>query len=99
LAFITTASVHDVNVLDNLQYEANSFYILDRGYVDFSRLYNIHLKQAYFATRAKSNFKFRQMYSNPVDKTAGVLYDQIGVLEVHKSKKNYPDRTSSNQIS
>ncbi len=89
---ITTASVHDVNVLDNLQYEIGSFYILDRGYVDFSRLHNIHLHKAYFVTRAKSNFKFKRMYSNAVDKATGVLCDQIGVLEVYQSKKDYPNK-------
>jgi hypothetical protein len=89
---ITTASVLDVNVLDNLQYEIGSFYILDRGYVDFSRLHNIHLQKAYFVTRAKSNFRFKRMYSNAVDKATGVLCDQIGVLEVYQSKKDYPNK-------
>lgn len=89
---ITTASVHDVNVLDNLQYEIGSFYILDRGYVDFSRLHNIHLHKAYFVTRAKKNFRFKRMYSNVVDKTTGVLCDQIGMLEVYQSKKDYPNK-------
>ena len=89
---INTASVHDVNVLDNLQYEIGSFYILDRGYVDFSRLHNIHLHKAYFVTRAKKNFRFKRMYSNAVDKATGVLYDQIGELEVYQSKKDYPNK-------
>lgn len=77
---ITTATVHDVNILENLQYEIVSFYILDRGYVDFYRLHNIHLHKAYFVTRAKKNFRFKQMYSNIVNKTTGILYYQIGEL-------------------
>ena len=89
---ITNAIVNDVNILDNLQYEANSFYVFDRGYLDFSRLYNIHLEKAYFVTRAKSNFRFMRMYSNAVDKSTGVLSDQIGVLEVYQSKKDYPGK-------
>lgn len=89
---ITNAIVNDVNTLDNLQYEANSFYVFDRGYLDFSRLYNIHLEKAYFVTRAKSNFRFMRMYSNAVDKSTGVLSDQIGVLEVYQSKKDYPGK-------
>jgi Domain of unknown function (DUF4372)/Transposase DDE domain len=89
---ITNAIVNDVNILDNLQYEAKSFYVFDRGYLDFSRLYNIHLEKAYFVTRAKSNFRFMRMYSNTVDKSTGVLSDQIGVLEVYQSKKDYPGK-------
>ncbi len=89
---ITSASVHDVNVLDNLQYEVGSFYILDRAYVDFLRLHNIHLQKAFFVTRAKSNFKFKRIYSNVVDKSTGILCDQIGKLEIVKSKKDYPNK-------
>jgi len=89
---ITSASVHDVNVLDNLQYEVGSFYILDRAYIDYLRLHNIHLQKAFFVTRAKSNFKFKRIYSNVVDKSTGVLCDQIGKLEIVKSKKDYPNK-------
>jgi len=68
---------------DNLEYKIDCIYILDRIYIDFSRLHNIHLHNAYFVTRAKSNFRFKRVYSNDVDKATGVLFDQIGVLEVY----------------
>ena len=89
---ITNATVNDVNAMDYLYYEAGSFYIFDRGYVDFGRLYKIHLAQAWFVTRAKSNFKFRRMYSNPVDKSTGIQCDQIGKLEGFYVKKDYPGK-------
>ena len=89
---ITTAKVHDVNAMDYLEYEQGSFYIFDRGYVDFSRLYRITLCQAWFVTRAKSNFKFNRMYSRPVDKSTGVLCDQIGTLEGFYAKKDYLEK-------
>ena len=89
---ITTAKVHDVNAMDYLEYEQGSFYIFDRGYVDFSRLYRITLCKAWFVTRAKSNFKFNRMYSRPVDKSTGVICDQIGTLDGFYAKKDYPEK-------
>jgi hypothetical protein len=89
---ITTAKVNDVNAMDYLEYESGSFYIFDRAYVDFSRLYKITLCRAWFVTRAKSNFKFKRMYSNPVNKSTGVQCDQIGKLEGFYAKKNYPGK-------
>lgn len=89
---ITTAKVNDVNAMDYLHYETGSYYIFDRGYVDFSRLYKIHQAGAWFVTRAKSNFKFKRMYSNTVDKTTGVQCDQIGKLEGFYAKKDYPGK-------
>jgi len=89
---ITTASIHDVNVLDIIPYEAGSYYIVDRGYVDFKRLYHIHEKKSFFVTRAKSNFRFQRMYSREVNKTFGVMCDQIGKLEGYYAIKDYPDR-------
>lgn len=89
---ITNAKTHDVNVMDSIPYEKESYYIFDRGYVDFDRLYKIHLLGAWFVTRAKSNFRFKRMYSNPVDKTTGILCDQIGKMETNKSLKDYPDK-------
>jgi hypothetical protein len=89
---ITTASVHDVNILDIIPYETGSFYIIDKGYIDFNRLYRLHLKGSFFITRAKDNMRFKRMYSNVVDKTTGVLYDQIGRLETYYSRKDYSEK-------
>ena len=92
LVLITSAKVHDVNMLDALPYEAGSFYIMDKGYIDFARLYRLNCSKAYFVTRAKENMKFRRIYSNKVDKTTGLIYDQIGKLETYKSLKSYPEK-------
>ena len=89
---VSNASLHDVNVLDIVPYEAGSFYVMDKAYIDFSRLYAIHLKNAFFVLRAKSNMRFKRMYSRPCDRTKGVRYDQIGKLEGHYSKKDYPGK-------
>jgi hypothetical protein len=72
----STASVHDINVLDVISSEANNFYIMDRGYIGYKRLYNIHKRNAFFVTRAKDNMNCRRRYSHAVDKTKGVIYDQ-----------------------
>lgn len=90
--FITNASVHDVNILDLVPYEAGSFYVVDKGYIDFSRLHKIHTQGSFFVTRAKSNMRFKRMYSRIVDKTTGVQCDQIGKLETYYAKKDYPDK-------
>ena len=92
LVLITSAKVHDVNMLDALTYEAGSFYIMDKGYIDFTRLYRLNCSKAYFVTRAKDNMQFRRIYSNKVDKTTGLIYDQIGKLETYKSLKSYPEK-------
>ena len=92
LVLITSAKVHDVNMLDALTYEAGSFYIMDKGYIDFTRLYKLNCSKAYFVTRAKENMQFRRIYSNKVDKTTGLIYDQIGKLETYKSLKSYPEK-------
>jgi transposase len=78
---ITSASVHDVNGLDQLSYEPDSYYIFDKGYIDFRRLYLIHQNKSYFVTRAKDNMKFQRMYSNKADKENGIIYDQTGKTE------------------
>jgi hypothetical protein len=91
LVIITTGKVHDVNVLDDLVFEAGAYYVMDRGYVDFGRLYRIHRAGAYFVTRAKRNFHFRRMYSAPADKQAGIRFDQTVVLAGMLSQKQYPD--------
>jgi hypothetical protein len=73
---ITAANVHDINILDRIIIEAGAFYIMDRAYLDFGRLYRIHLASAFFVTRAWKNFSFRRIYSAAVDKSAGLLFDQ-----------------------
>jgi hypothetical protein len=92
LVIITHGKVHDVNILDQLTFEPGAFYIIDRGYLDFDRLYTIHQASAFFVTRTKSNFRFRRLYSRPVDKSTGVQCDQIIVLEGFYSHKTYPDK-------
>ncbi len=92
LVVVTDAKSHDVNGLDFITYEAGSFYVVDKGYIDFGRLHDIHQNGSFFVTRAKDNMKFRRMYSRKVDKTTGVLCDQIGKLVTPKSLKLYPDK-------
>lgn len=91
LVIITPGKVHDVNILDQLVFEAGAYYVMDRGYVDFKRLYRIHQAGAFFVTRAKRNFNFRRMYSAPVDKPVGIRFDQTVVLAGPLSRKQYPD--------
>ena len=88
---ITDGKTHEVNVLDDLIIEPAAYYLLDRGYLDFGRLFAIHQAQAFFVTRAKSNTKFKRPYSHPVDRiNTNVLCDQTGVLTVFYSSKDYP---------
>jgi len=87
---ITAANVHDVKAMDELVYEAGAHYIFDRAYLDFTRLYKIERCSAYFVIRAKSNTKFKRMYSNKVDKLTGVRCDQIGKLSGFYTSKDYP---------
>ena len=89
---VTTGNVHDVNGLDELVYEQGAYYILDRGYVDFKRLYSIHQQQAFFVTRAKDNTQSRRIYSSKADKTTGVLCDQKVKLTGNKTKHHYPEQ-------
>ena len=87
---ITTGKIHDVNVVDELIIEAGSFYIMDRGYIDFKRLYQINIDKGYFVVRAKSNLKYRRLYSLPIDKSTGLKCDQIIVLTGKDSSRDYP---------
>lgn len=87
---ITDGKVHDVNVLDILIPEAGAFYVMDRGYIDFSRLYRLHQACSFFVLRAKKNLKARRVYSNPIDKTTGLICDQIIMLMGYQSLKDYP---------
>lgn len=86
--FFSNASLHEVNVLDVISFERDSFYVLDKGYIDFGRLHRIHLSGAFFITRAKDNMNFRRLYSHPVDKSKGVLCDQTIKLNNHYSSKD-----------
>ena len=89
---ITDGSVHDVNALDQIAFEPGSIYAMDRGYVDFSRLYRIHQAGAFFVTRAKSNMAFYVSKSRPIDKTTGLRCDQNIGLRTAKSKRDYPEK-------
>src|ERR1022692_4580751 len=88
----STASVHDVNVLDVISFEANSFYIMDRGYVDYKRLYKIHQCDAFFVARTKDNMSYRRLYSRAVDKSKGFFYDQVIMLNGYYASKDYPEK-------
>jgi len=92
IVIVTHGKVHDVTILDQLTFEPSAFYIFDRGYLDFTRLYAIQQSSAFFVTRTKSNFRFKRLYSRPVDKSTGVQTDQIIVLEGFYSRKAYPDK-------
>ncbi|MCJ7617992.1 MAG: IS4 family transposase [Desulfobacterales bacterium] len=89
---ITPGKIHDVNILDELLPEPGCFYIMDRGYLDFNRLYFLNLLRAFFVIRAKSNLQFRRLYSRPVDKSIGLKCDQTIVLTGINSAKYYPDQ-------
>jgi len=91
VVIITPGKVHDVKILDELVFEAGSFYILDRGYLDFARLHRIHLFSAFFVTREKRNSDLRRRYSRPVDKSTGLRFDQTVALSGFLSSKHYPE--------
>lgn len=88
---ISDGKLHDVNVLDYLVPSPGAYYVMDRGYLDFARLYELHQAKAYFVTRAKRNFKFQRRYSREVDKTTGVQCDQTVMLETFYSLQGYPE--------
>jgi len=89
---ITEGKVHDVNILDEILPEAGAFYVMDRGYVDFERLYVFTLSSAFFVTRTKSNVVLQRRYSRPVDKRTGVRSDHTVILTAIDSAKAYPDQ-------
>jgi hypothetical protein len=89
---ITPARIHDVNILDQLTPEAGAFYVMDRGYLNFERLYRWTLQGAFFVTRARKNFRFARLFSHPVDKSSGVQCDQTIALRWFYSAKGYPAR-------
>jgi hypothetical protein len=88
---ITDGKVHDVNILDEIFPEAGAFYVMDRGYVDFERLYIFTLSAAFFVVRTKSNVLLQRRYSHPVDKATGVRSDHTVILTAIDSAKAYPD--------
>jgi hypothetical protein len=90
--YFSTASVHDVNALDFISFEANSFYIMDRGYVDYKRLYKIDCCEAFYITRAKDNMNCRRVKSHPCNKSDGVLCDQSVLLNNYYAAKDYPEK-------
>jgi Transposase DDE domain/Domain of unknown function (DUF4372) len=88
---VSPGKLHDVNVLDYLVPAPGAYYVMDRGYLDFARLFQLHLAKAYFVTRAKGNLAFQRRYSHEVDKTTGVQCDQTIVLETFYSLQGYPE--------
>lgn len=87
---ISDGKLHDVNALDLLIPEAGAIYVMDRGYLDFERLFTLHQAGAFFVTRAKSNADLRRVYSAPSDRTQGIICDQTVLLSGFYSQKNYP---------
>jgi hypothetical protein len=88
---ISDGKLHDVNLMDMLIPEAGAFYIMDRAYMDFQRLYTLHQAGSFFVTRAKVNLDARRVYSTPVDRTTGVMCDQLIALNGHYSRQTYPE--------
>ena len=89
---ISDGKLHDVKVLDELIPEPGSFYVMDRAYLDFARLYTMNQWKAFFVIRAKSNFQFRRLYSHPIDKVAGLICDQTILLTGFYPSKDYPEK-------
>jgi len=89
--FITEGNVHDVNAMDYISVEKGSYYIMDKAYIDFARLYNIKQDKAYFVVRAKENFKFKRLTSRSVDKSLGIICDQEINLTGVLSSEKYPE--------
>ena len=88
---ISDGKMRDVNVLDFLPIEAGAFYVMDRGYLDFSRLYLLHQAGAFFVTRAKSNMNARRVYSAPTDRETGVICDHTVALNGYYASRDYPE--------
>jgi hypothetical protein len=88
---ITDGKVHNVNILDDLFPEAGAFYVMDRGYIDFERLYVFELSSAFFVVRTKENILLQRRYSRPVDRSTGILSDHTVILTAIESAKAYPD--------
>ena len=89
---VTPGKIHDVNLLDKLVYEAGAVYLMDRGYIDYARLYRMHCAKAFYVTRAKKNAKFRRVESRPANTAAGIIRDQIVRLANPGMFECYPER-------
>jgi hypothetical protein len=89
---ISDGKLHEINTLDIVPFESGSFYVMDRGYLDFSRLYNLSQASAFFLIRAKSNLRCRRIYSHPVDRTTGLICDQTIMLTGFYQSKDYPEK-------
>jgi hypothetical protein len=92
VVIITHGKVHEVNILDQLSFEAGAFYVMDRAYLDFARLYKLHLASAFFVTRARKRFDFQRLYSQPVNRATGVICDQVVTLVNPVPRKGYPEK-------
>jgi len=92
VVIVTGGQIHEVNILDQLLWEAGAIYLMDRGYLDFRRLYRLHQSGAFFVTRAKKRFDCRRLYSQGVDKNTGLQCDQIVLLNNPVPKRGYPER-------
>jgi hypothetical protein len=92
MIYITHGKIHDVNILDSILMEPGAIYIMDRGYLDFARLYMIHQERAFFVIRAKTNFNFKRLYSHAIDKSTGVQCDQSILLRTFYPKRDYPEK-------
>jgi len=88
---ISPGNVHDVNVLDHIIPVPGAYYVMDRAYLDFERLYTLHTLKAYFVTRSKKNFQFQRRYSRPVDRNAGLICDQTVTLTGFYPRQSYPE--------
>jgi hypothetical protein len=89
---ITHGLIHEVNILDQLTFEAGAFYLMDRGYLDFPRLHRLHLSSAFFVTRARKRFDCQRLYSASVDRASGIMCDQIVTLSNPVPRAGYPDK-------
>jgi Transposase DDE domain len=89
---ITEGRCHDVNALDVLMVEPGAFYVMDRGYLDFSRLHTLHQAGAYFVIRARKDLRFVRYVSQPIDPDAGLCSDHIGRLQGFYSRRDFPDK-------
>ena len=89
---ITHGLIHEVNMLEELTFEAGAFYLMDRAYLDFPRLHRLHLSSAFFVTRARKRFDCQRLYSSPVDRTTGIMCDQIVTLSNPVPRAGFPDK-------
>ena len=92
VVIVTDGQIHEVNILDQLFWEAGAIYLMDRAYLDFRRLYRLHQSGAFFVTRAKKRFDCQRLFSQAVDKTTGLRSDQIVSLNNPVPKRGYPER-------